>query len=231
MCVVKVSKDGKLCLHQTHLKTCLAASAPLFNQCDCQALCLPLIAPEEALFDEWWLVCCRWVCLSLSSPNLVISDIFSKALVASLVVSLFLPFQSPANTFFGDRLAAATAAKYGLIGGQLGVTGLYSLGRGTFLVGVMAMSSSGIRLRLGIDKSIGLENSPPSPSPSTSASQSDLLLKFKPSFSLLLSPSESRRILFVLKSNTEESSVCCWACAANDAANAGFPAAKSSRFC
>uniref|UniRef100_A0A1A9Z0C0 Uncharacterized protein n=1 Tax=Glossina pallidipes TaxID=7398 RepID=A0A1A9Z0C0_GLOPL len=59
-------------------------------------------------------------CISFSfdaAPILVISVIFSKALVASFGDIFGLLFQSNVSGVFGDMLAAATAAKYGLIGG------------------------------------------------------------------------------------------------------------------
>lgn len=129
MCAVIAARLGKLCLHHTHLRTSFAWSAPLFSQWDCHALCLPLVFPPfpgTPLFTDG---------LNMSSPpSLLNSLIFSSALVASLGVGtppkweacfsciLILPFHSGVSPipwfalvelFFGDRLAATAAAKYG----------------------------------------------------------------------------------------------------------------------
>lgn len=112
MWVVMAAKLGKLCLHQTHLSTSLACSAPLFNQWDCHALCLLLVeligVPVPAI-----------VLNNSSPPSLLSSLIFSKALVASLgagATCLSLPFHNSGLLLaFGEMLlaAATAAAKYG----------------------------------------------------------------------------------------------------------------------
>ena len=135
MWVVMAASEGKLCLHQTHLRTSLAESAPLLSQWDCQALCLPVEPPSDTpalLLLEFEEDCeLLWfVGLNISSPPILLkSAIFSSAFVASLgIEDIFLPFQSELRAFrelrelrfLGEMPAAATAAAKK---GSWGVTG------------------------------------------------------------------------------------------------------------
>jgi len=111
MCVVRAANEGKLCLHQTHLSTSLAESAPLLSQCDCHAL-WRLVEPGAA--DPIGLY-------NSSFPSLLSSLIFSSAFVASVgewpvaKEGLFsgcfnLPFHSDGSAAAAAAIAAAAAA-------------------------------------------------------------------------------------------------------------------------
>ena len=180
MWVVIAAKLGKLCLHHTHFNTSLACSAPLFNQCDCQALCLLLAELPGAAF--------AMLRNKSSPPSLLNSLIFSSAFVASLGVGVpcfSFPFHRSGEPLdLGDKVdaAATAAAKYGRCDAPIGdghcgntCCGLNSVRALRF--GGCATPSSEVRFLLLTLKSSG-------PFPDSPAGGVPGLLKFTTSESL-----------------------------------------------